>query len=83
MNLPDRKTSEVRRLLETGIHPAVPPELAALAAQLGLRILHRRRIVRRLLWLLAAAAVIAFAVWASMAQPWVTPPTTVTPPVGL
>ncbi|MFG3286969.1 hypothetical protein [Streptomyces sp. NPDC048111] len=81
MSAPDRKTAEVRRLLEGGAHPAVPAELAAQAVELGLRMLHRRRVVRRLLWLLLAAGVIVFLVWASMAQPWVTPPSTVTPPV--
>jgi ferric-dicitrate binding protein FerR (iron transport regulator) len=81
MRTPDRKTAEVRRLLEGGPHPAVPAELAARATELGLRMLHRRRIVRRALWLLLAVAVIVFLVWASIAQPWVAPPSTVTPPV--
>ncbi|MGW2818207.1 hypothetical protein [Streptomyces sp. NPDC001415] len=81
MRTPDRKTAEVRRLLESGPHPAVPAELAAQAVELGLRMLHRRRLVRRTLWLLLAVAVIVFLVWASLAQPWVTPPSTVTPPV--
>lgn len=81
MRTPDRKTAEVRRLLEGGPHPAVPTELAAQATELGLRMLHRRRLVRRILWVLLAAAVIVFLVWASIAQPWVAPPSTVTPPV--
>ncbi|WP_329463363.1 hypothetical protein [Streptomyces sp. NBC_01431] len=81
MNTYDRKAAEVRRLLEAGAHPVVPAELAARAVELGLRMLHRRRVVRRALWLLLAAAAIAFLVWASMARPWVVPPSTVTPPV--
>ncbi|MFE9117160.1 hypothetical protein [Streptomyces sp. NPDC007172] len=81
MSTPDRKTAEVRRLLESGAHPVVPVELAGRAAELGTRMLHRRRIARRLLWLLLVAAVIVFAVWAAMVQPWVAPPSTVTPPV--
>ncbi|AYG80832.1 hypothetical protein DWB77_02970 [Streptomyces hundungensis] len=81
MSAPDRKTAEVRRMLEGATHPTVPAELADRAAELGLRMLHRRRIARRLLWLLLTAAVIAFLVWASVAQPWVAPPSTVTPPV--
>ncbi|MCX5385276.1 hypothetical protein [Streptomyces sp. NBC_00083] len=83
MSTPDRKTAEVRRLLESAAHPAVPAELADRAAELGLRMLRRRRAVRRLLWLLVAAAAVVFAVWASIAQPWVAPPSTVTPPVGI
>ncbi|GAA4071805.1 MULTISPECIES: hypothetical protein [Streptomyces] len=81
MSTPDRKTAEVRHLLESGAHPVVPVELADRAAELGLRMLHRRRIARRLMWLLLMAAVIVFAVWAATVQPWVAPPSTVTPPV--
>ncbi|MER0447929.1 hypothetical protein ABR738_25805 [Streptomyces sp. Edi4] len=83
MSMPDRKSAEVRRLLEGGAHPVLPAELASRAAELGLRVLRRRRVARRLLWLLATAAVLAFALWASIAHPWVAPPSSVTPPVGI
>ncbi|MFD9795723.1 hypothetical protein ACFWXK_32765 [Streptomyces sp. NPDC059070] len=80
MSLPDRKEEEVRRLLDVP-HPAVPPELAAEAAELGTRLLRRRRVARRLAWLLLTAAVLAFTVWAARTHPWVAPPSTVAPPV--
>ena len=39
------------------------------------------RAVRRLMWLLLLAAIVAFVVWALMVQPWVEPPSDTTPPL--
>jgi ferric-dicitrate binding protein FerR (iron transport regulator) len=60
---------------------AVPPERYGDAVRRGERLLRRRRLARRALWLLACAAVLAFAVWAADARPWVEPPSRTTPPV--
>lgn len=80
MSRADRKEDEVRRMLDTR-YPPVPADLASRAADRGNRLLRRHRAVRRAGWLLLAAAVIAFAVWASVTEPWVSPPTDVTPPL--
>jgi ferric-dicitrate binding protein FerR (iron transport regulator) len=80
MNPPDRKEDEVRRMLDVP-HPAVPPDLAARAAERGQRILGHRRAVRTVAWVLLLAAAVAFAVWAAVVQPWVLPPTGTTPPL--
>jgi hypothetical protein len=80
MSRADRKENEVRRMLETR-YPPVPADLASRAAGQGHRLLRRRRAIRRAGWLLLAAAVIAFAVWASVAEPWVSPPRNTTPPL--
>lgn len=67
-------------MLET-VRPQVPADLAARAAERGARLLRRRRVLRRL-WLLAAAGVVvAFMVWAVVAQPWQAPPAVTTPPL--
>ncbi|WP_369216051.1 hypothetical protein [Streptomyces flavofungini] len=76
----ERKEVAVRRLLE-GAPPPVPPELYEEAVRRGGRRLRRHRAVRRLLWCALIVAVVAFAVWASVAQPWVEPPTETTPPL--
>lgn len=75
-----RKEDEVRRMLDLP-HPPVPVGLTARATARGSRILGRRRTARLLLWLLVAVAVIAFAVWASVVEPWVVPPSEKTPPL--
>lgn len=80
MSFPDRKEDEVRRMLD-GPYPAVPPGLPGRAAERGRRMLRRHRVVRAAGWVLLIAAVIAFAVWAAIVQPWTTPPTDTTPPV--
>ncbi|AVZ74989.1 hypothetical protein SLUN_25190 [Streptomyces lunaelactis] len=80
MNRPDRKEDEVRRMLETR-HPPVPADLAARATEHGSRLLRRHRALRRAAWTLLVVAAIAFAVWASMAEPWLTPPSETTPPL--
>ncbi|MEU2063092.1 hypothetical protein [Streptomyces sp. NPDC013455] len=79
MNRSEREAA-VRRIMEQGT-VAVPPELCADAVRHGDRLLRRWRLVRRVLWLLAWAAAVAFAVWAADAHPWVEPPSQTTPPV--
>ncbi|MFJ5529790.1 hypothetical protein [Streptomyces sp. NPDC093261] len=80
MNLPEREAA-VRRLLER-TPPPVPPDLHAEAVRRGSRMLRRRAAARRLLWLALFAAAVAFLVWASVARPWVEPPSTTTPPIS-
>ncbi|WP_066953986.1 hypothetical protein [Streptomyces lushanensis] len=76
----DHKAAEVRRMLETD-RPAVPGDLVPRATELGVRLLHRRRAVHRVLWTLLFVAVIVFTVWASVAHPWAAPPAETTPPL--
>ncbi|OEJ25290.1 hypothetical protein AR457_13275 [Streptomyces agglomeratus] len=80
MSLPDRKQDEVRRMLE-GAHPPVPADLGPHAAERGARLLRRRMLARRLMWVLLASAVVAFVVWAAVEQPWVAPPSEIAPPL--
>ncbi|MDT9680865.1 hypothetical protein RND61_01990 [Streptomyces sp. TRM76323] len=77
----DRKEQEVRRLLAGAARPSVPPDLLARALAHGGRVRRRRRLWRRALWLLLAAAAVAFAVWACAAEPWTAPPLRTTPPL--
>ncbi|MYX99592.1 hypothetical protein GT045_33530 [Streptomyces sp. SID486] len=70
----------VRRVMERAVAP-VPPELCADAVRRGDRLLRRRRLARRALWVLACAVAVAFAVWSATAHPWVEPPSQTTPPV--
>lgn len=79
MNRPEREAA-VRRMLEQA-PPAVPPDLYADAVRRGGRMLRRRSAARRLMWLVLFAAAVAFIVWASMARPWVEPPSETTPPL--
>ncbi|MGW0538048.1 hypothetical protein [Streptomyces sp. NPDC003032] len=76
----ERKEIAVRRLLE-GAQQPVPPELFGEAVRRGGRLMRRRQVVRRILWLVLVAAVVAFAVWASVAEPWVERPADTTPPL--
>ncbi|MFG2527373.1 hypothetical protein [Streptomyces sp. NPDC048516] len=80
MSLPDRKETEVRRML-AGPHPLVPPDLSDRAAARGRRLLAHRRLLRRLGWLCALLALAALA-WAAVAvdHPWLPPPAGTTPP---
>ncbi|MCT4355625.1 hypothetical protein M5362_21035 [Streptomyces sp. Je 1-79] len=79
MSRHEDKEDEVRRMLEAP-HPQVPADLAARAVERGARLLHRDRAVRRALWALLVVAALAFAVWASVTEPWHVPPET-TPPL--
>ncbi|MFI0979774.1 hypothetical protein ACH4SP_22580 [Streptomyces sp. NPDC021093] len=81
MSLRRQKEDEVRLLLERAPHPPVPADLLVRATERGVRGLRRRKVLRRVLWVLAVAAGIAFLVWASIAQPWLAPPADSTPPV--
>ncbi|MFE2374969.1 hypothetical protein [Streptomyces sp. NPDC059398] len=80
MSLPDRKEEMARRML-AGPHPPVPADLALRAAERGARIRRRRTAGRRAVWLLLAAALAAFVVWATLTHPWTPPPARTTPPV--
>ncbi|MDN0195407.1 hypothetical protein [Streptomyces sp. S.PNR 29] len=79
MNERQRQAS-VRRILEEGA-ARVPPELYADAVRRGGRMLRRRTLARRLMWLLLFAATVAFVVWAVTARPWVETPSETTPPL--
>ncbi|MFE7840302.1 hypothetical protein ACFU53_30905 [Streptomyces sp. NPDC057474] len=79
MSLREREAA-VRRVLDR-TPPRVPPDLCAAAVRRGGRMLRRRTAARHLMWLVLAAAAIAFFVWALTARPWVEPPSTTTPPV--
>ncbi|GGW31335.1 hypothetical protein GCM10010503_03790 [Streptomyces lucensis JCM 4490] len=80
MNRAEREAA-VRRIMERAAAP-VPPDLHAEAVRRGERLLWRRRLVHRVLWLLACAAAVAFAVWAARTHPWVEPPSQTTPPIS-
>ncbi|MEV0240374.1 hypothetical protein AB0I06_10650 [Streptomyces sp. NPDC050674] len=75
----DREAA-VRRLLEQAPRP-LPPEIHTEAVRRGGRILRRRTLARRAMWLLLFAAAVAFTVWALTARPWVEPPSDTTPPL--
>ncbi|MEN8653611.1 hypothetical protein ABCR94_24135 [Streptomyces sp. 21So2-11] len=80
MSRADRKENEVRRMLD-GAHPPVPADLGARAAERGERLLRRNVVARRVMWVLLMAVIVAFAVWVSVEQPWVTPPSDTAPPL--
>ncbi|MFI5683712.1 hypothetical protein [Streptomyces sp. NPDC051636] len=67
MNRSEREAT-VRRIMEQ-TPPRVPPELYADVVRRGGRLLRRRTLARRLLWLLLCAACVAFTVWALAARP--------------
>ncbi|MEI5525714.1 hypothetical protein WB401_38035 [Streptomyces brasiliscabiei] len=79
MSLREREAA-VRQILERGPVP-VPPDLCGAAVRRGGRMLRRRTVARRMMWLVLTAAVVAFSVWALTARPWVEPPSTTTPQV--
>ncbi|MEU8654877.1 hypothetical protein [Streptomyces sp. NPDC048737] len=79
MNRPQREAA-VRQIMERTV-PRLPPGLCTDAVRRGSRMLRRRTLARRLLWLLLWAAAVAFAVWAAVAEPWVEPPSETTPPL--
>jgi len=80
MNGQARREREVRAILED-VQGAVPPEIYPEAVRRGGRMLRRRRVLRRLLWLALCLALAAFLVWALLARPWVEPPSETTPPL--
>lgn len=79
MNRAEREAA-VRRLLEQ-TPPQVPAGLYEDAVRRGGRMLRRRTVARRALWLLLCAAVVVFTVWALTVRPWAQPPSQTTPPV--
>ncbi|MGY0018304.1 hypothetical protein [Streptomyces sp. cg35] len=81
MSLQERKEATVRAVLDAAPPPVVPGELCAEAMRRGGRVLRRRRIARRLAWCVLCTAVVAFLVWATLARPWVEPPSETTPPL--
>ncbi|MGW7518346.1 hypothetical protein ACWGJ2_22450 [Streptomyces sp. NPDC054796] len=81
MRLPDRKETEVRRLLDGGPLP-VPPDLAERALVRGERLLRRRQVVLLVTWAVLLGALLAFTFWAVLAEPWTAPPSRTTPPLG-
>ncbi|MFD6289176.1 hypothetical protein [Streptomyces sp. NPDC060205] len=76
----NRREADVRRILEEP-QPPVPPDLYTEAVRRGGRMLRRRTLARRLMWLVLLAATVALVVWLSVAQPWVEPPSQTTPPL--
>ncbi|MER6024727.1 hypothetical protein [Streptomyces sp. NPDC001851] len=79
MNRAEREAA-ARRIMEQAPAP-VPPDLCAAAVHRGERLLRRRLLFRRTLWLLACAAAVAFSVWAARVHPWAEPPSQTTPPI--
>ncbi|MEU1848143.1 hypothetical protein ABZ499_02360 [Streptomyces sp. NPDC019990] len=77
----NHREAAVRRLMEQAPRP-VPTGIHSEAVRRGGRILRRRTLVRRALWLLAFTAAVAFTVWALTARPWVEPPSDTTPPLS-
>ncbi|MFI6939551.1 hypothetical protein ACIBI4_09780 [Streptomyces sp. NPDC050418] len=77
----DRKENEVRRLLDAGPAPVVPADLLDEVVHRGARLLRRRVVVRRLVWWAVFLGFLAFVVWVSVADPFVPPPSEVTPPL--
>ncbi|MEV7072708.1 MULTISPECIES: hypothetical protein [unclassified Streptomyces] len=75
-----QREAAVRRLMERGT-PQVPADLYGDVVRRGSRMLRRRSLARRAMWLLLLAASVAFVVWALTARPWVEPPSTTTPPM--
>ena len=78
MNRTEREAA-ARQIMDSA-PPPVPPELYAEIVRRGGRLLRRRTIAVRLMWLLMFAATVAFVVWAVTARPWVEPPSQTTPP---
>jgi hypothetical protein len=80
VNVTEREAT-VRRMLERTPCP-VPPDLYADVVRRGSRMLRRRVLAHRVLWLTLLAAALAFVIWASVARPWAEPPSTTTPPIS-
>ncbi|WP_419997424.1 hypothetical protein [Streptomyces boninensis] len=78
MTRADQSEAQVRRLLQDPYAP-IPLYLAERAITRGRRVLRRRRVARLVVWVLAAAVLITFAVWVQVADPFAEPPSTTTP----
>ncbi|MDQ0959519.1 ferric-dicitrate binding protein FerR (iron transport regulator) [Streptomyces sp. B4I13] len=74
------REAAVRQMMER-TPPALPAELYPDVVRRGSRLLRRRTLTLRLLWLLLCAATVAFLVWAAVVEPWVEPPSQTTPPL--
>ncbi|MEU6486372.1 hypothetical protein [Streptomyces sp. NPDC046887] len=73
---------DLRRLLAgPGRLPPVPDGLLPLVVRRGARARRRARLLRLAGWLLLAAALAAFAIWAAVVQPWQIPPYETAPPL--
>ncbi|WEO95657.1 hypothetical protein A6P39_017390 [Streptomyces sp. FXJ1.172] len=79
MSRPEQEAA-VRQIMERAPAP-VPPDLCTQAVHRGERLLRRRQLVHRVLWLLAWTAAVAFGVWAARVHPWAQPPSQTTPPI--
>ncbi|WP_371669461.1 hypothetical protein OG985_18405 [Streptomyces sp. NBC_00289] len=79
MNRTQREAA-VRGIMD-GAQPQVPPDLYTDVVRRGGRMVRRRTVARRLMWLVLFAASVAFVVWALTARPWVEPPSETTPPL--
>lgn len=83
MSPPDRKETEVRRLLDQHALDHVPADLAERALADGARLLRRRRALRTALWAAVLVGAVALLAWSLARQPWAAPPpTTTSPTVG-
>ncbi|MFI9780901.1 hypothetical protein ACIHCV_40740 [Streptomyces sp. NPDC051956] len=80
MNGQARTEREVRAILEAA-QGALPPGIHTEAVRRGGRILRRRRVLRRLMWLALCLAMTGLFVWSLLARPWVEPPSGTTPPL--
>ncbi|MFD9910434.1 hypothetical protein [Streptomyces sp. NPDC059063] len=81
MSQQERREAVVRGLLDAGAPASVPADLYGDAVRRGVRVLRRRTALRRVMWLVLLAAVVAFTVWAVTVQPWVERPSETTPPL--
>ncbi|GHC49385.1 hypothetical protein [Streptomyces flavofungini] len=81
MSQQERREAVVRGMLDAEGPASVPPDLHGEAVRRGTRMLRRRTVLRRVLWLLLLAAAVAFTIWAAETQPWVEPPSSRTPPL--
>lgn len=78
MKVPDRKETEVRRLLEAPVQ-SLPPDLADRALALGTRHARRRHALHLAACATLLAVLLALGVWALAADPWSAPPPSTTP----
>ncbi|MDX3798240.1 hypothetical protein [Streptomyces sp. AK04-3B] len=74
------REAAVRQMMERAA-PPLPAELYPDVVRRGSRLLRRRTLALRLMWLLLFAAAVTFVVWAAVVEPWVEPPSQTTPPL--